>query len=86
MRRYSYSLLPTSTIKALCEFNTLILGILPMLLTVTDLESRKSRHSLALRNVCVINTKDSLFSLDPEYGRVIRIRVRDSYLGLGIRI
>ena len=29
---------------------------------------------------------DSLFSLDPEYGRVIRTRVRDSYLGLEIRI
>ena len=31
-------------------------------------------------------TWDSLFSLDPEYGRMIRIRVRDSDLGLGIRI
>ena len=49
------------------------------------------QDSVAIRAVLwdalfAMDIGDSLFSLYPEYGRVIRVSVRDSYLGLGIRI
>ena len=59
MRRYSNRLLSTSTIKGLAEFKTFILGTLPMLLTVTDLNSRKTFISLSecLYYTCSYNNK-----------------------------
>ena len=47
MRRYAYSLLSTSTKLALREFKTFILGTLPMFLTITDLNPRKTFISLS---------------------------------------
>ena len=77
--QYSYGILFTSTVKAFGELKTLILGTLPMLLTVTDLNSGKTFIKLS-KCLCYYYTCSYMYYFSKFYVYTITVCVTKSIL------